>query len=127
MKVRFNLGAGKNFMKWKVSEDKNTHHYYEPSEVVLVMHGCKLRNQKGTAKKIFDGANKTVCAWVDCDSVEVVKKSVAPVFEEGNRVSYNPRVKPFWMELDANVDGKKYDTLVSNDRNIFTITKTILK
>ena len=64
IKVRFNLGAGKNFMKWKIERPDGIISYHSPKEVQLVMAGCVLKNQKTTALKIFKGANKTLCSWI---------------------------------------------------------------
>lgn len=66
IQVRFHLGAGKNFMKWQVKEDGRVS-YFDPETTNLVLINAKLRNQIETAKKINQGANKTVCAWVECD------------------------------------------------------------
>ena len=66
IKVRFNLGKGKNYMKWKLQFPTHSE-YYSPSEYNLAMFGCTLKNSKTTAKKIHDGAHKTVCAWILCD------------------------------------------------------------
>ena len=71
-KVRFHLGAGENFMKWQVKSPDGTVKFYKPEEVGILMTGCFLRNQKGTAEKIHAGANKTVCAWVEAQLVSVV-------------------------------------------------------
>ena len=68
-KVRFNLGRGKNFMKWKVQYPDGKIEYHLPSEVQLLMHECILKNQKKTAQKIFDGdivAYRVACT---CEAV----------------------------------------------------------
>lgn len=114
--VRFNLGKGKNFMKWKVSYPSGTARYYEPSEVLIIMNGCKLVNHKGTAKKIFDGANKTVCAWVECDGVKVIDKVVTQ--SEARQVCYNPRVTPHWVLDNEVVDKGEFEEL-------FTVGKSV--
>ena len=114
--VRFNLGKGKNFMKWKVSYPSGTAKYYEPSEVLIIMNGCKLVNHKGTAKKIFDGANKTVCAWVECDGVKVIDKVVTQ--SEARQVCYNPRVTPHWVLDNEVVDKGEFEEL-------FTVGKSV--
>lgn len=116
-KVRFNLGTGKNFLKWKITHPDGKVEYYEPYDVVLKMSDCFLRNQFGTAKKIFDGANKTVCAWVEAKDVRVLTQRQLEVgFEQ---VSYNPRVAPHWMCNGKNVDGESYESIVSIGRELF--------
>lgn len=113
-KVRFNLGAGKNFMKWKIEHSEGTI-YLEPSEVFLRMTNARLRNQKGTANKIKEGANKTVCSWVLCDTVEIISEAYI-----GSQVRYNPRVNPFWMDAEGNnIDGTTHEVLYTNIKNIY--------
>lgn len=114
--VRFNLGKGKNFMKWKVSYPSGTARYYEPSEVLIIMNGCKLVNHKGTAKKIFDGANKTVCAWVECEEIKVIDKVVT--YSNARQVCYNPRVTPHWVLDNEVVDKGEFEEL-------FTVGKSV--
>jgi hypothetical protein len=123
--VRFNLGKGDKFMKWKVTNPDGTVEYYEPSEVQVRMFDCFLRNQKGTAEKIFNGANKTVCAWVECDDVVVmpVEEELVSEMEEFTRVSYNPRVAPNWVCQGENADGEKLNVIVSEDRGLYTLIK----
>ena len=80
------------------------------------MKGCKLFNQKGSAKKIYEGANKTVCAWVECDNVDIIDRVI--VHSSARKVCYNPRVTPNW-ELDGeNVDKSEFDEL-------FTVKNTV--
>tara|TARA_Y100000389_G_C17078580_1_gene325497 strand:- start:57 stop:434 length:378 start_codon:yes stop_codon:yes gene_type:complete len=114
--VRFNLGRGDNFMKWKVSSPIGEATYHEPSEVLIIMHGCKLVNHKGTAKKIHDGANKTVCAWVECDDVNIIDKVVGQ--SDARQVCYNPRVTPHWVLEEEVVDKVEFEEL-------FTVGKSV--
>ena len=116
-KVRFNLGAGEHYMKWKVTSPDGKVNYYDPELVSLHMYDCKLRNHPTTAKKIHDGANKTVCAWIDCDDVRIY-----PKFEfEAEPVIYNPRNAPHWCDINGkNVDNKKYKHLYTNHKKVYT-------
>lgn len=117
VKVRFNLGAGKNYMKWKVEYPDGKIEYHHPTDVQLVMSECTLRNHKGTAQKIFNGANKTVCAWVLCKEIEIRTEN----FEKDNeqRIRYNPRVQPNWVYNGEIVDGKKFDSIISVDYGLY--------
>jgi hypothetical protein len=120
IKVRFNLGTGENFRKWQVTLPNGTVKYYEPSEVQLVMFGCFLRNQKGTAQKIFGGANKTVCAWVECQGVDIRGVGFVKVEDgEYKEISYNPRVTPNWDSEGENVDGTDVGMMVSDGRKLY--------
>ena len=116
-KVRFNLGAGENFMKWKITNPKGVHTYHDPSKVVIKMKDCFLRNQLGGAVKIFNGANKTVVAWVEAKEVTVLEQVQLEVAFD--KVSYNPRVTPHWMLDGKIVDGETFEAMVSINRELF--------
>ena len=118
-KIRFNLGAGDRFMTWKITDPEGNHKYYQPNEVVLKLKGCKLYNNVSGAKKINEGANKYVVAWVIAEDVEVREVSTTEVLD--NKVSYNPRVSPHWMLNGDIVDGETFETLVSVNRSLFLI------
>ena len=121
IKVRFNLGRGANFMKWKVQYPNREVQYYAPSEVQLVMKGCQLRNHKGVAKKIFDGGNKTVCAWVLCDDIEISTRKFLQLDTYCQRIKYNPRVQPNWLLNGEVVDNQKYEQIGSVDFGLYKI------
>ena len=115
-KVRFNLGRGKNYMKWKI-ECAGESAYYDPAEWNLFLSGCTLKNNKSAARKIFAGENKNVCAWIMCDHVFLGKNYELP--QEGVQLKYNPRVQPNWTADEANVDNEKYDAIWSDGRKLF--------
>lgn len=119
-KVRFNLGAGKNYMKWKVEGPEGVAYYY-PDEVQIVMNDCQLKNQRKTAEKILDGAHKTVCAWIKCGSLTI---KTDKVFNEESalQLKYNPRVLPHWFIDEAqNVDSMTATLIFSSGRKLFTL------
>jgi len=120
IKVRFNLGKGKNYMKWKV-QCGNRSEYYNPSEYNLFLYGCQLKNNKKTAEKINQGANKSVCAWILCDNILLGNNVQLPA--GGTQVKYNPRVQPNWVAGDAGevVDDQVYDHIWSDGRKLFAI------
>ena len=118
IKVRFNLGAGKNFMKWKIERPDGIISYHSPKEVQLVMAGCVLKNQKTTALKIFQGANKTVCSWILCESIEIRVPKISKI-NELDRVSYNHRVTPNWIFQGSVADGTRFNNLVSLDNKVY--------
>jgi hypothetical protein len=109
MKVRFNLGAGKNFMHWNIDGV-----FYNPATTSMVLHNCKLRNRQATARKIFAGAHKEVCAWVQCERIEFGHNARA-----GAAVSYNPRIAPNWIVNGENADNKHFDKLITIGSKIF--------
>lgn len=119
-KVRFNLGKGKNYMKWKIQHPDGSVEYHSPSEIQLLMHDCILKNHKKTAQKIYDGANKTVCAWVLCKSLAIKRDGFIQEDAVGDRVKYNPRVTPHWMLNGENVDGRALEKILSVDFGLYT-------
>ena len=120
IKVRFNLSRGKNYMKWKIDYPDGNIEYLEPDRFNLLMKKCKLRNSQKTAQKIFDGENKTVCAWILCDDV-VISENLKEPLEENGRLRYNPRLKPNWDFRDVNVDGKQFNVIESRGSKLYII------
>lgn len=116
-KIRFNLGRGENYLKWKVTSPNGDVNYYEPNNVCLHMENCKLVNQQGTANKIFDGANKTVCAWIESETVTIFHPLNA--IAKGTKISYNPRVQPNWVCDGEIVDKGRYDVLYSFENGVY--------
>lgn len=117
IKVRFHLAKGENFKKWQVRR-KDEVYYYDPDTVNLVMTNCKLKNQKATAQKIHDGANKSVCAWIECDEVEVLAGSYPRPDEF---YFYNPKHLPHWYNQKGdNVDNQK-------DEKLWTVGRLVVK
>ena len=130
-KVRFHLGRGKNFMKWQVTSNLNTGDgtgakhvvsYVNPQENQLAMLGCKLSLQPTAAKKIHDGANKTVCAWIECEAVQVLEVNRLKPNEQDYRIKFNPRQSPNWTDGYNNVvSGNEYEILFTNDRTLWVV------
>ena len=122
IKVRFNLGRGKNYMKWKIQHTDGTIEYHSPTDVQLVMHECILKNYKSVAQKIYDGGEKVVCAWILCKRLAIVKSDrFIKADLDGERIRYNPRVTPHWILDGENVDGMSVDKLVSVDFGVYKI------
>jgi hypothetical protein len=113
IKVRFNLGRGENYMKWKVQYPNGYSYYYRPTDVQLVMQNCILKNSRSTALKIFNGEHKVVCAWILCDSIDI--KTDDFIADNNQQVKYNPRVLPFWNKDGVDMDGSKIAEMFSID------------
>lgn len=77
-------------MHWQVKTSEGIK-YYDPKTTQLRITGCELKNIRKQAEKIHAGADKSVCAYVQFQSLEVVHNM--PV---GMQVRYNPRVRPYW-------------------------------
>lgn len=126
IKVRFNLSRGKNYMKWKVEYPSGQVSYYHPTDIQIVMKKCQLKNNRKTAEKIFNGENKSVCAWILCDDIQV-KYSMFEQFDEfehSQRLMYNPRKLPHWT-LDniskINLDGSHFERIGTVDYQLYKL------
>jgi hypothetical protein len=121
IKVRFNLGRGKNFMKWKIQYPNGVVEYYSPNEVQLIMKGCQLRNHTKVAEKIYNGGEKVVCAWVLCDDITIIDHTFMRVDMICDKIKYNPRVQPNWLLNGEVVDKAFITTIASVDNGLYKI------
>ena len=121
-KVRFNLEAGEHFRKWQVKHGDNMS-YYTPENHTLQMLNCTLYNNSRIAQKIFDGANKSVCAWVECERLYVFNTTLSNmVYWNHSPIFYNPRKQPNWINsIGDNIDGDTFLELLSDDRKLFAL------
>lgn len=111
-------------MKWKVETPSGKVYYYNPTEVQLAMIGCTLKNNVKTARKIFEGENKTVCAWILCEKIKL-KMGDDRYKEEGIKFSYNPRKSPHWTLDGTPVDGIELDALHTIDYGVYLTTSEL--
>jgi len=118
-RVRFHLAKGDNYMKWQVFDKLHgTKDYYDPDTRSIIMRDCLLGNHATTAKKIFNGDNKTVCAWVACNEVRVVDS--VPTIGRLTHYKYNPRKNPHWhTDRLMNADNLKFNVMVTNKRKVY--------
>ena len=121
IKVRFNLGRGKNYMKWKIEGPLGTE-YHSPADVQLVLHNCQLKNNRKTAEKIFNGMNKDVCAWILCDSITIKHDNFEKIWVK-DKLSYNPRKQPHWVWNGWDVDNQVTDKIVTIDYGLYAVTQ----
>lgn len=118
VKVRFHLLAGPNFGKWQIKYDNGDIMYVDPETSQLSMFDCKLKVRPAAAKKIFEGNEKMVCAWVECDWLRI-----ANVYEQKDRshISFNPRKSKHWLCQGEVMDNKLVGDLFSVNRSLFLI------
>ena len=112
-------------MCWQVKDHRNKGtEYYPPSNVSLELTNCVLRNSEKTATKIFKGEHKTVCAWVECDMIDVHYKK-DPAFHPVNtknlrKFKYNPKKNIHWFtSKQDNVDNKQLFKMHTNSRALY--------
>lgn len=113
-KVRFHLGRGENYMKWQVKDFAGSVEYYDPEKTNFILFNCTLKNNKKVAKEIYQGSNKTVCAWILCEKI-----IFEPCVVEGKEIRYNPRKNPFWTDGSIDLDNKKFRIIQSRSRKLF--------
>lgn len=120
-KVRFHLAAGKNYRKWQVKYPSGETRYFNPDEVIILMSGAVFKNQAGTAQKIFDGAKKSVCAWIEAECLSVSSIDLLDAVERpgDEEMAYNPRIAPHWLKDGKNMDKAVYDNVYTNGRKVF--------
>lgn len=120
IRVRFHLGAGEHYRQWQIRHADGRVEYHDPDAVSLVMFDARLRNRRGTAERIHDGGNKSVCAWVEASDVMVT----VPVTRfwsglDGRQIAFDPRVTPHWRdESGTDIDGRRYRAVVSSGRRL---------
>ncbi len=124
IKVRFNLGRGPRYLKWQVSYPDRVE-YLDPNEFQLRLIGCQLVSQPKTAKQINEGANKSVCAWITCDSIEVYQNGTISI-DSDEEVIYNPRNKPYWVYKGENSDKLAIKEIVSLGNKLFINVNNII-
>ena len=116
---RFHLGKGEHEMHWRIQDMKTGEvEFHDPNEVCFQFKGAFLRNQLGAAKKINGGANKSVCAWVECEGVEIYALSDS-IANLDKQACYNPRKSPHWLLGDHIVDGESFDVLVTSRSGVY--------
>ena len=119
IKVRFNLSRGENYMKWKIEYPDGTKEYVSPETHRLFITQALLKNYKKTAQKIFDGGAKVVCAWIMCESIQVVKMESTELNQSNSRIiRYNPRVAPNWVYKGFDADGELFENIRTNGRTV---------
>lgn len=118
-KVRFHLGKGVNFMKWRIENTVTKKvQFIDPKQHSLKLIDCRLRNQKSTALKIHQGANKSVCAWVDCN--DFIIESPNSSYINNWQLTFNPKVAPHWQCREfKNKDNETFDELFTYSNKIY--------
>lgn len=120
-KIRYHLGAGENYMKWRVEDTTSKEvRFLSTEDFSMVLKNVKLYNQKGTADKIHNGANKSVCAWIMAEEIFPNPDYQIVVFK--NSLFYNPRVTPNWLDsYGNNVDKKEYERVLISRKEVLVL------
>lgn len=125
-KLRFNLSNNEHFGKWQL-KNRDEISYFAPSEVTIRAYSVTLRNAPKVAAKIHAGAHKSVCAWLDCEFVDISPAEKIDV-NGFTHLSFNPRKFPHWtipeqyneINLPWNLDGKIVGDIVTIGSRVLT-------
>ena len=118
-KLRFNLGRGENFEKWKLVHPNGYVAYFCPQKTSFKMSECKVKIRVNASNKIFEGSNKFPCSWIECKHIEVLEKVEYDYVE---KFHYNPRLNPNWLDSVGNIiNNNTYKTLVTIEDSVFRL------
>ena len=120
--IRRDLKKGKTFGHWQISECKTRSklgkavEYIDGTKYSLILKDCYLHNSVATAKKIHDGAYRERCAWIVCQSYEVV-----PTTDNinGTEVTYNPKKSPHYMSNGVNIDKTEHSIIQTQNYKMY--------
>lgn len=133
--IRRDLKKGKTFGHWQVSECKTRSklgksiEYIDGTKYSLILKGCYLHNSVATAKKIHNGAYRERCAWIVCESYQVVPRIdiikhrflQKPPKINGTEVSYNPKKSPHYLCESVNVDKTKQNLIQTQNYKMYIL------
>lgn len=119
--IRRDLKGGKTHGFWQISKCRirsklgKAIEYIDGKKYTLILKGCYLHNSVAAAKKIFEGADRERCAWIVCDSFEIV-----PIKDiDGIEISYNPKKSPHYLCDDENVDKTEHDCITTKNYQMY--------
>jgi hypothetical protein len=123
LRVRFHLANGPHFRHWQLKQiETGRVIFVDPKDTVLLFRNCTLKNQETVAKKIFNGENKTVCAWFTCDWSRKLPSHPAL----GDEIMYNPKKCTYWTNLRGeNLDNSFYPEIIAVESKLFLHKKEI--
>ena len=116
-RIAFHLARGVNYMHFQIKLINGDVIYVNPNKNSIILKNCTLKNQKSASLKIFNGADKQRCAWIEFDSFEIV-----PIIENISNINirFNPRICPTWqINNEGNKDNTTFETLYTNKHNLY--------
>jgi len=117
--IRFHLGAGKYYKFWQIRFGQ-VPVYHDPAKDGLVMYNCTLKNEKGTAQRVFATQKRDVCGYIRCTDYTSVPYDSFNI-EGCEELLYDPKIAPYWRSSNDtdNRDGLVFPTLVTVGRRVF--------
>jgi hypothetical protein len=128
IRLRYHLGRGENYKKWQIRNRDGSVEYIHPDDIVVALSNARLHNRRKVADKIYQGENKTVCAWIDCEIL--AKGRTIPrdlhLNDSWEKAYYNPRETPHWKLFGeqgkvgaTNLDNKMLDYVFIKGTEIY--------
>ena len=124
IRLRYHLGRGENYKKWQIRNRDGSVEYIHPDDMVVAISNARLHNRRKVADKIYQGENKTVCAWIDCEILS--KGTELWIHDEWSKIYYNPRETPYWTLFGeqgkigaTNLDNKMLDYVFIKGTEIY--------
>ncbi len=119
-KLRYNLGRGKNYKKWKLINPDKTIQILDPLKVNILLMNVTLCNNKKAALDIYNGANKRVCSWIQAEEV-LISNKIDETLELKHKLSYNPRVNPYWVCDNKDCDNNYFESVITKENQVFVV------
>lgn len=122
-KIRFNLGRGKNYKKWKIINPDKSIVILDPTLVNILLMNATLINKKKSALEIFNGANKRVCSWIQAEEILIHTSNEASTIDVDfkDEVCYNPRIEPNWECNGIDFDNRTIPSLITKENKVFMV------
>lgn len=128
IRLRYHLGRGENYKHWQIRNRDGSVEYVHPDDMVVALSNARLHNRRKVADKIYQGENKTVCAWIDCEIL--AKGRTIPrdlhLNDSWEKAYYNPRETPHWTLFGeqgkigaTNLDNKMLDYVFIKGTEIY--------
>jgi len=122
IKIRFNLGAGKNYRKWQIRSPADVQ-YIDPASAYMSIYNATLYNNRRIADGIYKGKNKSTCAWIAAESA-IIHEGPPPVEPHHIKMPlfYNPKISPFWRDsYGQDIDSHFFSLIIIRERQVTAI------
>lgn len=107
-------------MTWKITFPDGHHEYHQPDDISIKITNGVLKNRRKSADQIFEGANKRVCAWIECEKLEI--KTQYDFNDNLSEIRYSPRTQPYWCDINNNnIDGECFYFIHTLGNKVFEV------
>jgi len=92
--------------------------YLSPELYDITLYNSTLKNNSKSSNKIYNGANKFICVWVECEDINIEYVSEYELTDEYEKISFNPN-----NGIGENIDGLLFEELKTNKNKIYEKVK----